>query len=166
MKKFIIVLVFALAANTSAFAQRWVNFNVGAYAGLNCTESSPIAGAFASIDVSWFRAEIDAGWTYFWTDSEAHPKDLFYLNPSVGAVFGYNFKMFVLIGMTNWFGIDKRQESYRTNILCPKMKVGGEIPLFPFLNINVAWNCVMNPSHKHFEFKNSNLLVAGITFKF
>ncbi len=176
MKRIMMISVLITVMSTSAFAQRWVNFNAGAYAGLNCAESSPIAGALVSMDVAWFRVELDAGWTYFWINppsAEEEPnantpytKNLVFINPSIGAVIGYDFKVFCLVGITNWFGIDKRLETYRTNILCPKIKLGGEIPVLPFLSINLAWNCVLNPSRDHFEVNDANLIVASVVFKF
>ena len=111
-------------------------YNIGAYGGVNLSENTPLAGVSISADYLWFRAELDAGWNY--TFIQTGRNDFFYLNPSVGLVFGYRYRVFGLVGLTNWPSFDRRKDAFSDSIICPKLKFGGEISLWRDLYVSIA----------------------------
>ena len=82
MKKFLLIIILLLGFCISAFSQRTIRYNTGIYGGANLSENTPLAGAFISADIFWFRIEFDAGWSYTYANGSRN--DFFYINPSDG----------------------------------------------------------------------------------
>ncbi len=162
MKKILLIIVL-LGVAVSAFAQGMSRYNIGAYGGVNLSENTPLAGVSISADYLWFRAELDAGWNY--TFIQTGRNDFFYLNPSVGLVFGYRYRVFGLVGLTNWPSFDRRKDTFSDSIICPKLKFGGEISLWRDLYVSIAWNYVMAPN-RHVSVQENNIITAGLGVSF
>ena len=166
MKKLCLLAMLMISTSSLAqFNQRNVAFNVGAYGGFNCNESTPVAGVTASVDAWWFRVEVDGGWTYFWTEDLVQ-KQHFYVSPSFGVVFGYYVRIYGLIGAANWLGIDRKLNTIRDNLFCMRFKLGCEVPLNQWLSIGANWSCILNPDQDRFEVEQANTLSVGLAVRF
>lgn len=166
MKK--LCLLAMLMISTSSFAQfnqRNVMFNIGAYGGFNCNESTLIYGGVLSVDAWWFRVEVDGGSAQFWNPDLSSKKHL-YISPSFGMVFGYYVRMYGLIGAINWPGKDNKLQTMRDDLLCMRFKLGCEVPLTQWLSLGASWSAVMNPDKKRFEVADANSLSIGLSFRF
>lgn len=163
MKKFLLIIILLLGFCISAFSQRTIRYNTGIYGGANLSENTPLAGAFISADIFWFRIEFDAGWSYTYANGSRN--DFFYINPSVGIVLGYRYRVFGLIGLIEWPGFDLNKDAFKKNIICPKIKFGCEIPLWRQWYLNIAWNYVMAPN-RHTSVYDNNIITAGFGLNF
>ena len=68
------------------------------------------------------------------------------------AVFGIYLVLQMIIG-------------YRRGLICPKIKIGGEIPLYPFMYLNISWNGIIAPDSSVAVCTN-NFLTVSVGYKF
>lgn len=165
MKKIIILLLLGICQ--SAFSQVCGNVGITSGAALSQNSGGAMCGVFASAEFKWLRFEVECGWSQV----DCRPKqedtrhdNILYLNPSIGMVIGDECRITLLLGVTNWGGTDKEQQLSKM-LICPKIKIGGEVPLAPLVYLNISWNGIVTPSTDVAIYTN-NLLTVSVGYRF
>ena len=108
------------------------------------------------------RFEAECGWSRIdFADTADAPHDnILYISQSVGFVIGDDCRIVTMLGVTNWKGTDKENQTV-TTVICPKIKIGGEVSLASFLYFNVSWSAII-PPNADIIFHTNNFLTMSI----
>ena len=166
MKKFFIIL-FCLGLCQIAFSQVCGNVGIIGGASLSQNKAGGTCGVFASAEIKWLRCEAECGCRQidFNAKQEGEPRsNLFYINPSVGIAVGDECRIVMLLGITNWGGLNKESKLSK-HLICPKIKIGGEVPLTPFMYANVSWSGIIAPNSDIAIYTN-NFITVSVGYRF
>jgi hypothetical protein len=166
MKKNLIIL-FLLGICQIAFSQVCGNVGIIGGASLSQNQAGGTCGVFASAEIKWLRFEAEFGWSQldFKPSQNGTPlSNIFYINPSIGMVVGDECRIVMLLGVTNWGGLNKENQLSK-RLICPKIKIGGEIPIYPFMYLNISWNGIIAPSSSIAIYTN-NFLTVSVGYRF
>lgn len=173
MKKIILMLTLLVLGFVPAYSQYDVyysspiSFRASAYGGYNFAQKTPNVGLAASIAAYNLMGEIDAGWT----KTETPGKSFLYLNPAIGFYFGEDYRIYALVGITNWGEYDLFGDDFRTDQLYCKIKIGVDIPIGRKVFVNINWSYIVNDNdhyrriHDRIQFKSNNLAI-GLGYRF
>ena len=166
MKKFFIIL-FCLGICQVTFSQICGNAGIISGVSLSQNRAGGTCGVFTSAEIKWLRFEAELGWSqidYKSTSDSTHLGNIFYFNPSIGMVIGDECRIVMSLGVTNWGGINKENRLSK-RLICPKIRIGGEIPLYPFMYLNISWNGIIAPDPSVAVCTN-NFLTVSVGYKF
>ncbi len=161
MKKVLIIL-FCLGICQIAFSQVCGNIGLTGGASLQHDRSGGTCGIFGSFEVKYLRFEAECGWSRvdFADTADAPHDNILYISQSVGFVIGDECRIVTMLGVTNWKGTDKENQTVKT-LISPKIKIGGEVSLAPFLYLNVSWSAVI-PPNADITFNTNNFLTMSV----
>lgn len=161
MKKNLIIL-FLLGICQVAFSQTCGNVGLTGGASLQHDRSGGTCGIFGSVEVKYLRFEAECGWSRIdFADTADAPHDnILYISQSVGFVIGDDCRIVTMLGVTNWKGTDKENQTV-TTVICPKIKIGGEVSLASFLYFNVSWSAII-PPNADIIFHTNNFLTLSV----
>lgn len=157
-----LIIAFMLLGSISLCAQRHIGWQTGIYGGANLEEGSPDLGVYISLDAYNIRSELDIGWGNFRNDGH----NFLYVSPMIGAYIGHDLKCFCLIGITNWGGILNQNNEFKSTSIMPKVKMGGEIPLAPYLCFSVYWSYILPIHTETLTACKYNATMVSLGFKF
>lgn len=163
----VFIILFCLGLCQVTFSQTCGNVGVIGGASLSQNKAGGTCGVFASAEIKWLRFEAECGWSQLDVKSSqenAPISNIFYINPSVGMAVGDECRIVMLLGITNWGGLNKKNQLSK-RIICPKIKIGGEVPLTPFMYANVSWNGIVAPSSDIAIYTN-NFITVGVGYRF
>ncbi|MBQ2810981.1 MAG: hypothetical protein IJF12_02305 [Alphaproteobacteria bacterium] len=174
MKKIIILLLVAAFLPLSASAYSYggykdVTVDITARGGYNFMENVPLAGGAVGVQFWGLRAELEAGWTSFNLPEGILKKDFCYISPMIGYSYGFNHKLYAMVGFTNWGYVDyyDKQPMFKQDIICAKIKVGGNLYITEHLFVNLDLSYLF-PKHMDeycLTYKGFNLM-GGLGFRF
>ena len=156
MKKNLIIL-FLLGICQVAFSQTCGNVGLTGGASLQHDRSGGTCGIFGSVEVKYLRFEAECGWSRIdFADTADAPHDnILYISQSVD-----DCRIVTMLGVTNWKGTDKENQTV-TTVICPKIKIGGEVSLASFLYFNVSWSAII-PPNADIIFHTNNFLTLSV----
>lgn len=171
MKKILIAAVMLLClcnVYSQPFARqiprydRPIDFRVGVSGAFNFSHQTPIAAAFVSAQGCNIMGELEVGWSH----AKQPYKSFFYANPSLGFYYGEHYRIYALIGLTNWTAYDDRRETSEASYMWWKLKLGIDIPLTANLFFNVNWCYLLDSSYRHAVPYHLNAIAVGIGWNF
>ena len=113
------------------------------YGGYNFLENTPLVGGAVALDVSFFRMELEGGWSYANTSLNPSRKNFGYFSPTVGVVFGKKFQYYLMGGATTWAMVEKKEvtqcseDRFFTDDLHFKVKTGFNITFGERIFLNI-----------------------------
>lgn len=154
--------MFLLGICQVAFSQTCGNVGLTGGASLQHDRSGGTCGIFGSVEVKYLRFEAECGWSRIdFADTADAPHDnILYISQSVGFVIGDDCRIVTMLGATNWKGTDKENQTV-TTVICPKIKIGGEVSLASFLYFNVSWSAII-PPNADIIFHTNNFLTLSV----
>lgn len=133
----IIMLVWA-PFNLRAQTDNATENNLVLYGAYNILENKPMAGMTLGCDLNHFVFELEMGWSYMSYVSTNH---FYYVCPSVGAVWGKRYQIYILAGISQWVYMHYSEKdnvyTFYSDAWFPKLKLGNDIYISKQVFINL-----------------------------